>query len=505
MAKMERPAAFVGTLMIAFSLSLAGCVPTPAISSGSSALVTPPNPSATATNTPVPPTISYSTQTVSPEPGSQNTAGRTPVVFLGDGAPDDITAAMYLMLDDAIWLRGIVVTNGETHPSIAISKWRDYIYQYMGWMDVQVVPGCDCAVDPHPNQFPESWRTGADNFWGISLPKYTGKVSNISGADLIINLANEYPGKLVVLITGPHTDLALALRKDPTLQTKIKKVSIMGGAINVTGNIHADWAAGTNTVSEWNIWVDPMAAAEVLSSGIPVDILPMDTVPDVHLDRAFSEKVDAINLPGADLMAEIWRAEFSMFQSDQILMWDVLAAIAIDHPDDFKWVIGPVEVNTAVGPDQGRTVALDGTSTTIHYAVHAEQQAILDHLYNIFPPRGTIGSTTTDPIAGTWVGTIASTDGTFSTPIKLSIRDSCGTNAVCGTFDVPQLLCSGNLFLSSVVTGTFMFAEQDNSGAASCTAGGYEYLQLQANGVLRYQFAPTQGANIISSGLLEKQ
>lgn len=253
-------------------------------------------------------------------------------------------------------------------------------------MDVQVVAGCDCAVDPHPNEFPASWRSGADDFWGLSLPKYTGEASKISGSDLIIQLANEFPGKLVVLITGPHTDLALALRKDPTLKTKIKKVSIMGGALEVAGNIHDDWAEEKNLVSEWNIWVDPLAAAEVFSSGIPLDILPMDAVPDVYLNRTFSEKVDAVNLPGADLMAELWRSEFTMFNSDQILMWDVLAAIAIDHPDDFEWMNSPVEVITSLGPDQGRTVALEGTSIAMRYARHANQQGVLDDLYIVFPP-----------------------------------------------------------------------------------------------------------------------
>jgi len=325
--------------------------------------------------------------TNTPVPVPQKTGERIPVVFLGDGAPDDITASMYLMLDEAIWLRGVVVTNGETHPKIAISKWRDYIYQYMGWKDVQVVAGCDCAVDPHPNTFPASWRSGADDFWGLSLPKYTGAALKISGTDLIIQLANEYPGKLVVLITGPHTDLALALRKDPTLKNKIKKVSIMGGAVKVAGNIHADWAEEKNLVSEWNIWIDAQAAAEVFSSGIPLDILPMDAITDVNLNRAFSDKVDAVNLPGADLMAELWRSEFSMFNSNQILIWDVLAAIAIDHPELYEWVNAPVQVVTTAGLEQGRTIAESGTSTTIRYAQHANQQGVLDSLYYVFPPR----------------------------------------------------------------------------------------------------------------------
>ena len=125
-------------------------------------------------------------------------------------------------------------------PSRALPKWEDYIYAYMGWNSVQVVAGCDCAVDTHPNQFPSSWRDGADNFWGMALPEYTGQSSTKTGSDLVLELANQYPGKLVVVVTGPHTDLALALQQDPSLRDKIARVTIMGGAVDVGGNIKAD-------------------------------------------------------------------------------------------------------------------------------------------------------------------------------------------------------------------------------------------------------------------------
>lgn len=312
---------------------------------------------------------------------------RIPVVLLQDGAPDDITAAMYLMLSDHINLAGIVVTNGETRPSRALPKWEDYIYAYMGWTNVQVVAGCDCAVDPHPNQFPTSWRDGADDFWGFALPEYTGQSSTLSGKDLVLQLAGQYPQQLVVVITGPHTDLALALRQDPTLTDRIKRVVIMGGAVDVDGNIKADDPTQTNTTAEWNIWVDPLSAAEVFASGIPLDIIPMDPVPEVELTPSFSQKVGEVNLPGANLMATMWNAEFGWYSADHIWIYDALAAIAVDHPEHYTWINAPVKVVTELGPDQGRTVKGEGTSETIRYARHANAQSVLDALYLVFPLR----------------------------------------------------------------------------------------------------------------------
>ncbi len=311
---------------------------------------------------------------------------RIPVVLLQDGAPDDITAAMYLMLDVNVNLAGIVVTNGETHPSRALAKWEDYIYAYMGWNSVQVVAGCDCAVDAHANQFPSSWRDGADNFWGMALPEYAGQSSTKTGSDLVLELANQYPGKLVVVVTGPHTDLALALQQDPSLRDKIARVTIMGGAVDVGGNIKTDDPTQTNVTAEWNIWVDAQAAAEVFASGIPLDIIPMDPVPDVELHSAFAEKVRAVNLPGANLMATLWTTEYGWYSQDYIWIYDVLAAITVDHPENFTWVNVPVSVITELGPDQGRTVKGEGLSDHIRYASHADEQGVLDTLYYVFPP-----------------------------------------------------------------------------------------------------------------------
>lgn len=336
-----------------------------------------------------------SASTVEPTPpqaaiitGAQTSSTtRIPVLLLQDGAPDDITAAMYLMLNPQVALTGIVVSNGETRPSHALAKWEDYIYAYMQRLDVQVVAGCDCAVDPHPNAFPDSWRDGADSFWGISLTEYTGQSNTTSsGADLVINLSAQYPGELVVLVTGPQTDLALALKKDPSIVQRFKKVVMMGGAVDVNGNIKEDDPIQSNTSAEWNIWVDPMAAADVFSSGIPLDIIPMDPVPEVELKRDFAKKVGKVNLPCANLMSSMWTMEFGWYNSDHIWIYDALAAIAVDHPENYTWISAPISVIDDLGPDQGRTVKGEGTSDHIRYARHADEQKVLDTLYSVFPP-----------------------------------------------------------------------------------------------------------------------
>ena len=116
----------------------------------------------------------------------------------------------------------------------------------------------------------------------------------------------------------------------------------------------------------------------------------------------------------------------------------------------------------------------------------------------------TLASTNrTDPIAGTWSGTITNSAETFSTQVKLSIQAGCQPGKVCGTFSAPQLPCSGNLFLQTMNGGTFFFQEQNVSGAASCLSGGIEQLQLMADGTLAYGYLTSPGSAASSTGILK--
>lgn len=112
--------------------------------------------------------------------------------------------------------------------------------------------------------------------------------------------------------------------------------------------------------------------------------------------------------------------------------------------------------------------------------------------------------TTTDALAGEWSGTIANAAGTFSTQVKLEIQSGCQPGKVCGKFSAPQIPCSGQLFLQEVTDETFVFIEQNVTGAASCASGGYEYLQLLPDGSLAYKFAFTPGAVETSNGNLKR-
>jgi purine nucleosidase len=90
-----------------------------------------------------------------------------------------------------------------------------------------------------------------------TLPSTDRQLTSHDAAQAWITAAHAHPGELIGVATGPLTNLALALRREPALPTLLRRLVIMGGAFEYRGN--------TTPVAEWNISVDPEAAREVFS------------------------------------------------------------------------------------------------------------------------------------------------------------------------------------------------------------------------------------------------
>eukprot|EP01098_Paradermamoeba_levis_P014656 TRINITY_DN7095_c0_g1_i2.p2 TRINITY_DN7095_c0_g1~~TRINITY_DN7095_c0_g1_i2.p2 ORF type:complete len:134 (-),score=36.27 TRINITY_DN7095_c0_g1_i2:68-469(-) len=86
------------------------------------------------------------------------------------------------------------------------------------------------------------------------------------------------------------TNLALALKKCPTLPKVVQSVVSMGGALNVRGN--------KTPTAEANINNDAEAARLVLNAGFNLTLVPLNVTRLVHFNSAFRQKVKEIGVPG---------------------------------------------------------------------------------------------------------------------------------------------------------------------------------------------------------------
>jgi purine nucleosidase len=127
---------------------------------------------------------------------------------------------------------------------------------------------------------------GEDGLGGAKIPVNEGEewweFFAGSADELIVQTARRYPGEVTLVATAPLTNLALALQRDPDGMNKLKEVAIMGGAVRTKGNItpHA----------EFNFYVDPLAAKQVLDSGLRLTLVPLDATHQVPLTPEIMEQ-----------------------------------------------------------------------------------------------------------------------------------------------------------------------------------------------------------------------
>ena len=108
-------------------------------------------------------------------------------------------------------------------------------------------------------------------------------------AAVIVDAARSSGSELTLVALGPLTNVALALRADAGAMRRVARIVAMGGAVDVPGNV--------TPTAEFNIYVDPEAAAAVFDAGLPVDLVPLDATRQAVLVRADFESALA-RVPG---------------------------------------------------------------------------------------------------------------------------------------------------------------------------------------------------------------
>ena len=137
-----------------------------------------------------------------------------------------------------------------------------------------------------PTQYVGAYMTGPgqplapppDGFAKHTKPDKEDAVS------FIIETIHRYPHEVTILAIGPLTNVALAMRLDPTIVPLIKQIVIMGGQIYAPGNAF-------NGAGEFNWWMDPEAAQVVLRANVSRLIVPLDVTNTVTLPQSVYDQI----------------------------------------------------------------------------------------------------------------------------------------------------------------------------------------------------------------------
>src|SRR6266568_7179758 len=192
---------------------------------------------------------------------------------------------------------------------------------------------------------------GESGMDGPHIPEPDIELDPRHAVDLLIELLLSSDGDVTLVPTGPLTNIATAMRREPAIIPRIKAISLMVGAIGL-GN--------TTPAAEFNIWCDPEAAAVVFGCGRPITMVPLEVTHQalatddiLHRLRGSGRTVANVVADLLVLFAETYQHVFG-FSSPPV--HDPCAVAAIIEPDILRTYTMHVEIETIGQWTAGRTV-----------------------------------------------------------------------------------------------------------------------------------------------------
>jgi pyrimidine-specific ribonucleoside hydrolase len=246
---------------------------------------------------------------------------RTPVIFDYSPTVSDVGALVFLATHPDLRLIAVTLPGpGESHCEFGVAHTRGALVA-LGLGDIPVSCGVDSGYgDLYP--FPTEWRRNADT---IDLPEAEPNDERLP-ADLIADLIVGSAVPVEIVAVGPLTNLALLLDDYPEVVDGIAGITIMGGAVDVPGNVPLFAWGNANEHAEVNFWVDPAAAARVMASGVPITLVPLDATDYLPADAKFQTALlSTPSSTASQLLGGVWQ-DAPEWSQGGLYLWDELAA-----------------------------------------------------------------------------------------------------------------------------------------------------------------------------------
>jgi len=249
-----------------------------------------------------------------------------------DMGPDDWITILFLGKHSEVNLKGIsIVGTGESHGAPGAQNCK----RLLSVVKKESTPVAFGQAKPMKgkNHFPNIMRWVMDRMLFIKIPKTNSETEGLYSVELLKRELENSSEKVTILAIGPLTNLAVLIQKHKAMSEKIKQIVIMGGAIDVYGNIKEIKFLSKNEWAEWNIYCDPHAANVVFGSGIPILLVPLDATNNISVNREFVNALASkADKPESVLAAKILRRLGSRVDKGIYFIWDVIAAAVMLDP-----------------------------------------------------------------------------------------------------------------------------------------------------------------------------
>ena len=273
-----------------------------------------------------------------------------PIIIDTDPGQDDAVAILMALASPELEVVGITTVAGNV-PQPLVTENALRLVELAGRPDVPVYAGARRPLlRPLVTAEEVHGPTGLD---GADLPPPRTAPADGHAVDFIVEACRRAEGEGITLCPiGPLTNLALALVKEPDIVEGIREIVVMGGASFEGGN--------TTPAAEFNIYVDPHAAAIVLDSGVPITMMPLDVthkalVMPEHIDR-FRDLGSSVGDAVAGMLAYYERHDVEKYGTGGAPLHDPCVIAYLIDPELFSGRRCHVAVETASELTMGMTV-----------------------------------------------------------------------------------------------------------------------------------------------------
>ncbi len=300
--------------------------------------------------------------------------GTLPIPLILDYSPtvSDVGALMFLLSHPHVDVLAISMSEtGEAGCELGTAVTLGILAMFER-DDIPVA--CDPEVPAHANQWPAEFLAGQEALLE-GLPTPISEASDEPPSDLIARVGAESDLPVVLYAAGPLTVVAKALADHPSMTEDIERIVIMGGAIDVPGNVF-------DSDAEWNLYIDTQASAAVIASGLPVTLVPLDATDDVPVPSGYPDMIADSPQTAAITYLGGLVSTFPAVTSGLYYLWDELAASVAVGETFSSFEETPIAVVVG-GSQDGQTVRADGTPITIATGVEESElfyQHFLDTL-----------------------------------------------------------------------------------------------------------------------------
>lgn len=301
-------------------------------------------------------------------------------LFDCDPGHDDVLAVLLALADRETEVLGIVTSAGNQ----TAQKTTNNMLKVLTYLDIQGVPVVRGVEKPLCRELEVAADThGESGLDGVDFGPVGQRALAANPVEFMARTIREAEGPVTLVVTGPMTNTALLLSVYPELKGRIETISFMGGAC---------FGGNRTPLAEYNIYVDPEAAAIVFSSGVPLVMCGLDVTLKAQIYAREIEEIGRLgNRAGrmaADLLAFFNRTTTPDFlhpdREEGAHLHDPCAVAVLTHPEKFllKDLYG--YVSTSDGDARGCTVidynGCSGRAPNLRVAFQIDRAWFVSHL-----------------------------------------------------------------------------------------------------------------------------